>query len=86
MTWEGHLEINDYGSDVFVIVPAREEKNVDEKIEELENFDFSYVIVGNEKIDHPDVVYRSSARAIRPCFRRTDILLPKVQRYARESE
>ena len=59
MTWEGRLEINDYGSDVFVIVPARDGENVGEKIEELENFGVSYVVICGEKVNHPHVVYRS---------------------------
>ena len=55
------MEINDYGSDVFVIVPARDAENVEEKIEELENFGVSYVVVCGEKIDRPNVVYRSKS-------------------------
>jgi len=42
---------------VFVVL-ARDEKHVDEKIEELERLNVPYVIVCGQKLDRPNVVYR----------------------------
>jgi len=45
-------------SKLFFIVLARNRKNVEEKIMELEEMRVSYVIVCGEMVNHPNVVYR----------------------------
>lgn len=54
------LKINNYGTEVFVIVPARDAKLVSSKIEELEKIGVSFVVVCGEKFNHPKVVYREN--------------------------
>jgi cellulose synthase/poly-beta-1,6-N-acetylglucosamine synthase-like glycosyltransferase len=44
----------------FFIVPARNRKNVEKKIMELENMRVPYVIVCGERLNHPGVVYREA--------------------------
>jgi len=44
----------------FFIVPARDRRNVGEKIMELEDMRVPYVIVCGEKVNHPNVVYREA--------------------------
>jgi hypothetical protein len=44
----------------FFIVPARDRKNVEEKIMELEGMRVSYVIVCGERLNHPNVIYREA--------------------------
>jgi cellulose synthase/poly-beta-1,6-N-acetylglucosamine synthase-like glycosyltransferase len=44
----------------FFIVPARNRKNVEEKIMELESMRVPYIIVCGEKLNHPNVVYREA--------------------------
>lgn len=43
---------------LFFIVPARDRKYVEEKIEELEKLKVPYLIICGEKMDHPNVIYR----------------------------
>jgi cellulose synthase/poly-beta-1,6-N-acetylglucosamine synthase-like glycosyltransferase len=45
---------------LFFIIPARNQKNVVEKIKELENMHVPYIIVCGERMDHPKVVYREA--------------------------
>jgi hypothetical protein len=42
----------------FFLVLARDERHVDEKIEELKCLDVPYLIVCGAKLNHPNVVYR----------------------------
>jgi hypothetical protein len=44
----------------FFVIPARNQKNVQEKIVELEKMRVPYLIVCGERMDHPKVVYREA--------------------------
>jgi hypothetical protein len=44
----------------FFIVLARNRKNVEKKIMELENMQVRYLIVCGERLNHPNVVYREA--------------------------
>lgn len=43
---------------LFILVLARDERHVDEKIEELELLGMPYLIVCGANLDHPNIVYR----------------------------
>jgi len=43
---------------LFFLVLARDEKHIDEKIEELEGLRIPYLIVSGHKLNHPSIVYR----------------------------
>ena len=45
---------------LFFIVPARDRRNVEEKIMELESMRVPYIIVCGEKLNHQNVVYREA--------------------------
>lgn len=54
------LEFNICKSQVFFIVPARDRKNLETKIAELESINVSFIIVCGEKVNHPNVVYQEN--------------------------
>lgn len=54
------MQIDNYSTDVFVIVPARDGKNVPAKIKELKSIGVSFKIICGEHFDHPNVVYREN--------------------------
>jgi GT2 family glycosyltransferase len=47
-------------SKLFFIVLARNQKNIEEKIMELEEMRVSYIIVCGEMVNHPNVLYREA--------------------------
>jgi threonyl-tRNA synthetase len=44
----------------FFIIPARNQKNVQEKIVELEKMRVPYLIVCGERMNNPNIVYREA--------------------------
>jgi cellulose synthase/poly-beta-1,6-N-acetylglucosamine synthase-like glycosyltransferase len=47
-------------SEIFFIVPARTAEGVNDKIRELKELGYSFIIVCGEKLDLPNVVYRKN--------------------------
>jgi cellulose synthase/poly-beta-1,6-N-acetylglucosamine synthase-like glycosyltransferase len=54
------LTVPNSSAKLFFIVPARNRKNVEEKIMELESMQVPFLIVCGERINHPNVVYREA--------------------------
>lgn len=55
------MATNDFYANIFFIVLARNCKNVDAKILELQKMNVPFLMVCGEKMNHPNVVYRANA-------------------------
>ncbi len=54
------MGVDSCGAETFFIVPARNRKNLDAKIAELQKMNVSFIIVCGEKVNQPNVVYQEN--------------------------
>lgn len=54
------LRVPNSSAKPFFIVPARNRKNVEEKIMELEDMRVSYIVVCGERLNHQNIIYREA--------------------------